>query len=238
MVSGCALHHNSAMTWRELPPLATDVAARLPELPEIRLVGGRVADYAGELLPEERPAAERAVAKRVQEFATGRHLARLALADLGLTPCAIPRAPDRRPQWPTAVVGSITHAGELAVAAVARADTLDGLGIDLEEADRVTDALYPKLFTAAELVGLEVGEPGLAGLLFSAKEAGYKAVNPRVGKFISFHEAEVLVDWPAGTFRLQYVGDHAPNRIMERGIGHFCFFERYVLTVFMIPRER
>ena len=60
------------MTWHELPPLATDVAAQLPDLPQIALVAGRIGDYADALAAEERPALGRAVAKRIREFSTGR----------------------------------------------------------------------------------------------------------------------------------------------------------------------
>ena len=157
------------------------------------------------------------------------------MTDLGAVPCAVPRAEDRRPLWPQHLVGSITHAGDVAVAGVAPVAALLGLGIDLEERERVTDNLFGKLFTPAELAGFG-GDARLPGLVFSAKEAVYKAVNPHVGKFIGFQEVEVDVNWASDTFRLRYVGSHAPNAVMESGIGHFCFFERYVLTVFMIPR--
>jgi 4'-phosphopantetheinyl transferase EntD len=93
------------------------------------------------------------------------------------------------------------------------------------------------LFTPREIEQLQQADPRLPGLMFSAKEAGYKAVHPLVGRFIGFQEAEVEVSWPDRTLQLRYVGDHEPNRIMERGIGHFCFFEGYVLTVFVIPRD-
>jgi 4'-phosphopantetheinyl transferase EntD len=224
------------VTWRELPPLATDVAAQLPALPGIALVAGRVADYVHALAHEEQPALGRAVPKRVAEFSTGRYLARCAMADLGLPECAVPRGDDRRPLWPTDRIGSITHSGDVAVAGVAAADALLGLGVDLEETGRVRENLFGRLFTRPELRELAAGNPRLPGLLFSAKESVYKAVNPRVGRFIGFREVEVLVDWPGRQFHVAYLGSHGPNAIMERGVGHFCFFERYVLTVFMIPR--
>jgi 4'-phosphopantetheinyl transferase EntD len=236
MVSGSAVHDNSAMAWHELPPLTTNVAAQLPALPGLALVAGRIGDYVDALAPEERPALGRAVPKRIAEFSTGRHLARCAMTELGVPTCAIPRAEDRRPLWPDNLVGSISHAGDVAVAAVAPAEALIGVGVDLEEQERVTAKLFAKLFTAAELAGFGAADARLPGLVFSAKEAVYKAVNPHLGKFIGFQEVEVIVDWAGQTFRTLYVGGHAPNTIMERGMGHFCFFERYVLTVFMIPR--
>lgn len=225
------------MTWRELPPLATDVAAQLPNLGDIRLVAGRIDDYSTTLWPEEQSAVARARERRVREFSTGRLLARCAMADLGVPECAVPRAEDRSPVWPASLTGSITHAGNVAIAGLAHAERVGGLGIDLEEAPRVTEHLFGKLFTAREHDALAAGDARLPGLMFSAKEAAYKAVYPRVGKFIGFHEAEVDVDWNARTLRLHYVGEHLPNRVMELGTGHFCFFDDFVLTVFVIPRD-
>ena len=109
-----------------------------------------------------------------------------------------------------------------------------GLGIDLEAHGRVGEKLYSKLFTDSELAALHRADPRQAGLLFSAKEAGYKAVHPLVGQFIPFQAAEVHVDWARSTFRLRYVGDQPANAIMDAGTGYFCFFERYVFTLFMI----
>lgn len=235
MVSGSVVHDNSAMSWHDLPPWMTDVAAAWPELPELCLCAARIEDRRAELLPEELPAVARAVEKRVAEFSTGRYLARRALAARGLPVAAIPRADDRQPRWPAGVLGSITHAGDLAIAGIADSAALLGFGIDLEEALRVTGPLHDKLFTGAERERIATADQRLAGLMFSAKEAGYKAVFPRAGRFIGFQEAEVLVDWPARQFRLRYLGDHAPNRIMDHGTGYFGFFERYVLTLFMIP---
>jgi 4'-phosphopantetheinyl transferase EntD len=223
------------MTWRELPPLTTDVASQLPRLDQVALVAGRIGDHTAELWPEEGGAIIRAHEKRKHEFSTGRVLARLAMADLGLAAAAVPRAEDRTPVWPAAIKGSITHAGDVAVVAVARADAVHGLGVDLEATERVVERLYGKIFTAGEQTILRSADPRLAGVMFSAKEAGFKAVHPRVGRYIAFREAEAQVSWHDRTVRFRYVGDHEPNRIMEHGVGRFCFFERYVLTVFIIP---
>jgi 4'-phosphopantetheinyl transferase EntD len=78
----------------------------------------------------------------------------------------------------------------------------------------------------------------LGALYFSAKEAVYKAVNPLVGRFIGFQEVEIdLINAPnaeQGGFRLRYVGEHEPNRVVERGEGYYDFVDRYVVTVFLI----
>ncbi|MAT83607.1 MAG: 4'-phosphopantetheinyl transferase [Gammaproteobacteria bacterium] len=229
------------MTWHELEPLATDVASMLPRWPHVSLVAGTIDDHADALYPEEAAAIARARAPRIREFATGRFLARRAMAELGLSAGPILKAEDRSPVWPEGVIGSLTHAADLAIAAVSRPDALAGVGIDLEQHDRVTEPLFRKLFTGAECASLALWERSpdrdrAAALMFSAKEAAYKAVYPRAGRFIGFQEAEIDIDWEARTLRARYIGDHPPNRIMSDGEGHFCFFGEYVLTVFLIPQ--
>ncbi|MBX3707412.1 MAG: 4'-phosphopantetheinyl transferase superfamily protein [Pseudomonadales bacterium] len=225
--------------------LAAALAALLPARFGVAVTAGAMADHRDTLRPEELPAIARAVDRRVHEFSTGRLLARQAMIRLGMPDAPIPRAADRSPVWPAACQGSITHAGGHVLAAVTRRESLCGLGVDLEEAHRVTAELHAKLFTPTERARLLDPAPGAtatrrAALLFSAKEAVYKAVHPSVGVFIGFQEVEVAIagdiDAPAGAFSMRYVGTHAPNRIMETGLGYFCSVDtRYVLTAFVIP---
>ena len=109
-----------------------------------------IADYTDGLWPTEATAIEAAVEKRRFEFSTGRMLARELMAELGFAAGPIDRGANRQPVWPAGLVGSITHADGLVVAAVARNSGLRGLGVDLETWDRVTPKLHDRLFTAAE----------------------------------------------------------------------------------------
>src|ERR1700722_6775796 len=81
----------------------------------------------------EEAAIARAVPRRRAEFATGRRLAREALARLGCLAASLPPDSAGMPQWPTGFVGTISHSGQLCVAVVGRAHNLLGIGIDLEE---------------------------------------------------------------------------------------------------------
>lgn len=225
------------MSWREIPPLTTGFGPTMAELGDVALVAVRIDAVEPTLHDVERTAVSRAVDKRVREFAAGRHAARCALEDLGLAPGPIPRAEDRRPLWPEGVVGSITHADQIAVAGLGQSGRWLGLGLDLEACGRITPELHGKLFTEREAGRYEAQAEDWPTLLFSAKEAAYKAVNPVVGRFIGFREVEVTVDWGAGQFRLRYVGDHEPNRIMDAGVGRFAFADGYALTVFQIDAD-
>jgi 4'-phosphopantetheinyl transferase EntD len=75
-----------------------------------------ITDKRADLTPAESQTIHRAVSKRQMEYATGRWLARQALARYALGDSELLAAGDRQPQWPAAVVGSITHsAGYAAV---------------------------------------------------------------------------------------------------------------------------
>jgi 4'-phosphopantetheinyl transferase EntD len=242
MVSGWTVNDNLPMTAPSRPQSPVAPAACLAGLPGLCLEMAPVGDHRAALMPEESAAIAHAAQRRVHEFSTGRWLARRAFAALGLPAAAIPRAGGRAPAWPAGVAGSITHARELAIAVVAAPGHARGIGIDLEAAGRVGTNLYHRLFTPAERAGIEAAGAARATLLFSAKEAVYKAVNPIAGRYVGFLEAEVAVaggvtepaSGAVGSFTVRYLGHFQPNRVMESGIGRFCFFEHYVFALFMI----
>lgn len=140
------------------------------------------APAAGELPPE----VARAVPKRRAEFIAGRACARAALAAAGGDGGAsIPIGPLRAPQWPPGFVGSITHAAGVAAAAVAPSSRTRALGIDLEVMPAPAD-VAATVATPAELA--------LAPLtaLFACKEALFKALAPRVGRYFDFLDVAAI----------------------------------------------
>ena len=240
MVSGSRVNDNSSMdspTESPPPDLQEAIDRLLPIRNGLSVLAEPISDRLSELHADEAGEVDQAIDRRRQEFATGRVLARQAMQALGIEAGPILRGDRRQPIWPAGAVGSITHAGQLAVAAIGRAERLRAVGLDLELTQRVDAKLHGKLFTAAEQALIAGADPRMAGLMFSAKEAGYKATYPLAGRFIGFKEAEVDVDWPERRFRFRYIGDHEPNRIMEQGEGYFLFCERYVLSLVIIPER-
>ena len=99
------------------------------------------------------------------------------------------------PVWPEGVVGSITHARGCCAAAAARAQAYLGVGIDLERRGRVKEKHWRHIATPAEIEGLlEAGDEARAEVLFSAKEAFYKAQFPGTRVVLGFQDAEVSQD--------------------------------------------
>jgi 4'-phosphopantetheinyl transferase EntD len=129
------------------------------------------------LLPGEVLA--QAVPARLREFAAGRVAARKAMAEIGLPALAIPQAPDRAPQWPKGVVGSISHCADLCLAVTGKSADWDGLGVDLELAHNLDASLWSDVLCPDErawLTTMPVVDQGPTALsMFVAKEAAYKA---------------------------------------------------------------
>jgi 4'-phosphopantetheinyl transferase EntD len=158
------------------------------------------------LFDEEAISLGRAVAARRREFRTGRACAREALARLGLADVAIPSGARGEPLWPASVVGSITHCAGYRAAAVARASDVRGLGIDAEPHAPLPDGVLDAVSSAAERRAL--GGAGVCWdrLLFSAKEAVFKAWFPLAGRGLEFCDVEVAFD-DDGTFTARVLVD-------------------------------
>jgi 4'-phosphopantetheinyl transferase EntD len=157
------------------------------------------------LFPEEEEVLGQAVEKRRREFTTGRICAREALAKLGLTAGAIPAGERGEPCWPAGVVGSITHCDGYRACAVAHSSDLLSLGIDAEPNAPLPPGLLDDVARAEELPWLHelqsrAPEVHWDRLLFSAKEAVYKAWFPIARRWLGFEDAVLHVDPHARTF--------------------------------------
>jgi 4'-phosphopantetheinyl transferase EntD len=156
------------------------------------------------LFPEEEAAIARAVDKRRREFTTARACARAGLTRLGLPPSPIVPGERGAPSWPHGVVGSLTHCAGYRAAAVALSRDAAAIGIDAEPHEPLPDGVL----TVCSLPGERERLDGLAAavdvcwdrLLFSAKEAVYKAWYPLTGRSLDFTQADLEFDAAAGTF--------------------------------------
>jgi enterobactin synthetase component D len=185
--------------------MAADIAFRI-DLPHGRCVGVRVPQSVEWVGPSELDDEERAFlqslspARRPTWFA-GRIALHAALKDLGCDTGPILSTQRGAPALPEWVAGSISHKRTLAVALAAhRVDGLS-LGVDLEPVptslveagwDNRPD-ISSRVMTPHELTIL-AGLPERLRrrqvvLHFSIKEALYKAINPLIGRYVSFQEA-------------------------------------------------
>lgn len=154
------------------------------------------------VLSEEAELVRSAVPRRRREFATGRHCARLALAELGLPPAPVLRD-GRAPVWPDGVVGSITHCDGYRAAAVARSELVATVGIDAEPHEPLPDgvARLVTLPKERDRIGeIARSEPGTHWdrVWYSAKESVYKAWSPLAHGWLDFSDVIVDVDADGG----------------------------------------
>jgi 4'-phosphopantetheinyl transferase EntD len=159
------------------------------------------------LLPEEAAGCETFRMKRLEEFAGGRLCARGALGEFGLGRFPVRRNPDRTPQWPDGIVGSITHTIGFCGAVAGARDCFAGVGIDAEIVARVTPDVWSQALTPDDRSHILQMAPALrdraAAIIFSAKEAFYKCQSGVSGCWLDY--GDVSVELPdgaadAGTF--------------------------------------
>lgn len=191
----------------------------------------------GGLVKAEQELVEGAAQTRIEQFTAGRVCSRIALGRLGVAATTpIPRGEDRAPIWPAGFVGSISHTDSWCAAAVARAEDIRAVGIDLEPATPLKESLWRRVCTPKERDWLhELPEPGLTGkIVFSAKEAVYKCQYPITSMFLGFHAVEVELG--DGSFQVvfqQEAGEFRPGDVMS---GRYLVEEGLVATACELPR--
>jgi enterobactin synthetase component D / holo-[acyl-carrier protein] synthase len=215
--------------------LPTDVAAeeRFGEAP------------GGFLFPDEEHVVAHAVASRRREYAVVRGCARACLRRLGYPPVPILPGPGGAPVWPVGATGSMTHCPGYAAAAVGSTRRISSIGIDAEPDAPLPDGVLPVVATRAEqgrLAGTPVvpGGPSPDRLLFSAKEAVYKAWFPLVGEWLDAHDVEILLGAEPGTFTavLSRDGLLVDGRQVRRLEGRWTRGRGLLLTAVVLPFVR
>ena len=178
-------------------------------LPASTAVAAIRGDVHVDLFAEEEVLVRRAVDKRRREFITGRACARAALEQLGLPAQAIPSDRDGAPRWPSGTVGSITHCEGYRACAVARKTELATIGIDAEPNGPLSPAVRRLIALPQEERWLDeltrvIPQVSWGRLLFSMKEAVFKAWWPLTGRGLAFQDVVISVDPRLGTFEARF----------------------------------
>lgn len=170
----------------------------------------------------------------MSEFLAGRWCAEEALQCLGAGSTHVAMAPNRAPIWPAGVVGSITHSGDFAAAAVAWAKDIAGLGIDSEQiidpaaARDIADICMVDESTLVKATDdRSFGE--FCTFVFSAKEAVFKCLFPLTQKFLEFSDVRITsLDWNRRVFAWTAVSGHI-------GMGRLSHANGFVHTSVELP---
>jgi 4'-phosphopantetheinyl transferase EntD len=184
-------------------------------LPISVAVSERVSAVAADtLLDEERVFSAKSIPRRRAEFATGRHCARTALAELGVSRAAqtpIKVGSHRQPIWPPGIVGSITHCEGHFAAAVAPSSAIRALGIDVEQHAPIPAAVTAATSWPDELEALSQealsssSSAHWPAVLFSARESVFKAWYPIVGQWLGHHDVRLSIDLASGALEITFL---------------------------------
>jgi len=138
---------------------------------------------------------------RQRASGSARGIARRLLARMGCPGTDILWLPNGAPAWPPGFMGSLAHDKLMAVGTIARSAEFSGIGIDVEAAEPLDDEVIQVVASRSEQQQF-CRSPIDGKLLFSIKEAVFKAVNPTDRVFLEFHD--VMVDGDAMTAETRY----------------------------------
>jgi 4'-phosphopantetheinyl transferase EntD len=194
-----------------------------------------------ELFPEEERALGAAVEKRRREFVTGRACAREALAGLGLPPSPLGSGERGEPLWPPGVVGSITHCEGYRACAVAPSSSVLMLGIDAERNAPLRQGVWEEVAHGRERKLPDADAGGghhLDAVLFSAKEAIFKATYPVAHRWLGFGDAELTINSSgAFTARLLVPGPEVSGQPLRELTGRWAADGDVVVTAVLVLSE-
>ncbi|GGK95980.1 putative 4'-phosphopantetheinyl transferase [Planomonospora parontospora subsp. parontospora] len=196
----------------------------------------------GKLFPGEEAVVGQAVEKRRREFTTARTCARKALRMLGKPPVAILPGVRGEPRWPTGVTGSITHCAGYRGAVLGESTQVASIGIDAEPNEPLPNGVLDAIALPVEreeVARLALAHPEVHWdrLLFSAKEAVYKAWFPLTNRWLSFENASVTVNPRDGSFaaRLLVGGASVYGEPLKGFSGRWLADQGLLLTAIVVP---
>ena len=201
-------------------------------------------DRPATLFDAEEAVIANAVDKRRREFTTARACARAALAKLGIAP--VPIVPGLRgaPQWPSGVVGSITHCAGYRASAVALDRDIVTIGLDAEPHETLPDGVLGAVASPdeqARLTALAASVPLMCWdrMLFCAKETVYKAWFPLTSRWLGFEDAAIDFDPAHRTFsaRLLVDGPVVNGEPLTGFEGRWLVRDGFIVTAIVISRR-
>ena len=166
------------------------------------------------------------------DFIAGRICAFLAAKKLGRDLHELHPSADRSPLWPSSLRGSISHSKRIAVSCVALSENYRSIGIDAEEL--IANEVDIKSQVANERELQLIADRFQLGLtiLFSAKEALYKAIYPLVKTYIDFKDVEITsIDFKNQTFEIRSLTDELISRNLIMFSGSYQIKDRTVITL-------
>jgi enterobactin synthetase component D len=156
---------------------------------------------------------------RRAEWIGGRLAAKVGASALGVDVGPLLSDAYGAPLAPNPITLSISHKANLAIALVARRSHGD-VGVDLEHIGHDRSHIAPKILLPIELQEIDqlAADRKWTAVLtrFALKEATYKALAPRLQRYIGFDEA-VITDIENGTAQIQLALKSGPVPVKIEG---------------------
>lgn len=168
--------------------------------------------------------------KRLNEFLAGRICALKALNGLVYCNEILPIKKNNLPCWPSGITGSISHTNNTVSVVVSHSNNNFFLGLDLEDIfeKNTAEELEKQILSKRERRYLNLEDyTKVITLIYSAKEAVFKAVNSLKISFLDFQEIEITsLDFSSNFFEAKLVKPIIKNKLN----GRFAFFNSQVTT--------
>lgn len=197
------------------------------------------------LFPEELAAMGEPAEKRRVEFTTARACAHEAFELLGRPAASIPRGAHGEPRWPAGLVGSITHCAGYRACVLAHTRDVAAIGIDAEPHTALPDGLLEYITVAEERRWIEARmatQPRVHWdrLVFSIKEAVYKAWFPTSHRRLTFRDAAISLDADTMRFRaaLSAPGITLGSERITSLAGHWQVCDGLILSALALAPPR
>jgi phosphopantetheine--protein transferase-like protein len=155
-----------------------------------------VQNHTDDLRSEEAVIVSKAIDKRRYEFSTGRLCARKVLQQIGIDNFTLTQGKKGEAIWPEQITGTISHSNNWAAAAVSTTNDIMGIGFDIETVNRISSGIHKIIITEKEKELLDKKDKQdaqiYAALIFSAKEAIYKALSKLYNKTLRFKDVSII----------------------------------------------
>jgi 4'-phosphopantetheinyl transferase EntD len=226
-----------------MAPIAQDISAlsdcvRALAPDGVGVACGSVRNETAGLYDCELTAISGAVEKRRSEFSTGRFLARRAMAEIGYPAVALPVGPSRRPCWPDGMTGSLSHSATLCAVVVASTARFAVLGFDIECISDVPSSILPSIAEPEEIGDLsrQFSFAILPAILFSAREAIFKAYNPVTDHHLEFKD--ITLEISGSDFCAKFNRPDIPRFFGRDTVeGRFAFTNNLIVSLVAVPSE-
>ncbi len=189
------------------------------------------------LFPEEQASIENAVPVRQNEYAAVRQIAKTLLPEFGHAPSAIINDDHRSPVFPHGVIGSFSHSRDWAIAAMASSSDFRAIGCDVEPQVKLPAKVVRAVLMPEEQIQIADGPIWADRLIFSVKEAVYKAQFALSVCILDFHDLEVEVDFDLSRFSAKLRKAVNPFGSDYTFCGHFRLGGSSIWTAITIPPE-